>query len=193
MFTLPFILADGVTIKLGNNVWSFGINFRIYLIGTIGVPQHSAHAWDCAGMGAPYQFSRIKGERTMIIDFNWIVVLLGCMALFVFWLWQRASGVRGLGFVLIGVLVISGALWYEQGAFRLPGFVGVMLACLVLALLLFYLIKLRSAHRRHVPRYHVPDEMNGRCSVCAKQAQLKHAEQGWLCARCARRSAAKAA
>jgi hypothetical protein len=32
MFTLPFILADGVTIKLGNNVWSFGINFLIYLI-----------------------------------------------------------------------------------------------------------------------------------------------------------------
>jgi uncharacterized membrane protein YeaQ/YmgE (transglycosylase-associated protein family) len=32
MFTLPFILADGATIKLGNNVWSFGINFLIYLI-----------------------------------------------------------------------------------------------------------------------------------------------------------------
>lgn len=114
----------------------------------------------------------------MMIDFNWMVVLLGCIALFVFWLWQRASGVCGLVLVLIGVLVMSGALWYEQGAFRLPGFVGVMLACLVLALLLFCLIKLRSARRRQVPRYHVPDEMNGRCSICAKQAQLEHSEQG---------------
>ena len=32
MFTLQFILADGVTIKLGDNVWTFGINFIIYLI-----------------------------------------------------------------------------------------------------------------------------------------------------------------
>jgi uncharacterized membrane protein YeaQ/YmgE (transglycosylase-associated protein family) len=32
MFTLQFILADGVTIKLGDNVWTFGLNFIIYLI-----------------------------------------------------------------------------------------------------------------------------------------------------------------
>src|SRR6202162_472279 len=32
MYTLQFILADGVTIKLGDNVWTFGINFIIYLI-----------------------------------------------------------------------------------------------------------------------------------------------------------------
>lgn len=32
MHTLPCILADGVTIKLGDNVWTFGINFIIYLI-----------------------------------------------------------------------------------------------------------------------------------------------------------------
>src|ERR1700756_5002975 len=32
MHTLPFILADGVTLKLGNNVWTFGTNFIIYLI-----------------------------------------------------------------------------------------------------------------------------------------------------------------
>jgi uncharacterized membrane protein YeaQ/YmgE (transglycosylase-associated protein family) len=32
MHTLPFILADGVTIKLGDNVWTFGTNFIIYLI-----------------------------------------------------------------------------------------------------------------------------------------------------------------
>ena len=32
MLTLQFILADGVTIKLGDNVWTFGTNFIIYLI-----------------------------------------------------------------------------------------------------------------------------------------------------------------
>jgi uncharacterized membrane protein YeaQ/YmgE (transglycosylase-associated protein family) len=32
MLALQFILADGVTIKLGDNVWTFGLNFIIYLI-----------------------------------------------------------------------------------------------------------------------------------------------------------------
>src|SRR5438552_13221532 len=32
MLALSLILADGVTIKLGDNVWSFGLNFIIYLI-----------------------------------------------------------------------------------------------------------------------------------------------------------------
>ncbi|HEX6482365.1 MAG TPA: hypothetical protein VF043_26270 [Ktedonobacteraceae bacterium] len=32
MLTLNLILADGVTIKIGSNVWSFGLNFIIYLV-----------------------------------------------------------------------------------------------------------------------------------------------------------------
>ena len=32
MLALQFILADGVTIKLGDNVWTFGFNLIIYLI-----------------------------------------------------------------------------------------------------------------------------------------------------------------
>jgi uncharacterized membrane protein YeaQ/YmgE (transglycosylase-associated protein family) len=32
MLALQLILADGVTIKLGDNVWTFGTNFLIYLI-----------------------------------------------------------------------------------------------------------------------------------------------------------------
>ena len=27
-----FVLADGVTIQIGNNVWSFGLNFILYLV-----------------------------------------------------------------------------------------------------------------------------------------------------------------
>src|SRR5579862_7133251 len=32
MLALFTVLADGVTIKIGDNVWSFGLNFIIYLI-----------------------------------------------------------------------------------------------------------------------------------------------------------------
>jgi uncharacterized membrane protein YeaQ/YmgE (transglycosylase-associated protein family) len=32
MLALLTTLADGVTIKIGNNVWSFGLNFILYLI-----------------------------------------------------------------------------------------------------------------------------------------------------------------
>jgi uncharacterized membrane protein YeaQ/YmgE (transglycosylase-associated protein family) len=32
MLALQLILADGVTIHLGDNVWTFGLNFIIYLI-----------------------------------------------------------------------------------------------------------------------------------------------------------------
>jgi uncharacterized membrane protein YeaQ/YmgE (transglycosylase-associated protein family) len=32
MLALQLILADGVTIQLGDNVWTFGLNFIIYLI-----------------------------------------------------------------------------------------------------------------------------------------------------------------
>src|SRR6266568_4348677 len=32
MLASLLILADGVTIKLGNNVWTFGLNFILYLV-----------------------------------------------------------------------------------------------------------------------------------------------------------------
>lgn len=32
MLALFTVLADGVTIKIGDNVWSFGLNFIVYLI-----------------------------------------------------------------------------------------------------------------------------------------------------------------
>ncbi len=32
MHTLAFVLADGITIKIGDNVWSFGTNLIVYLI-----------------------------------------------------------------------------------------------------------------------------------------------------------------
>jgi uncharacterized membrane protein YeaQ/YmgE (transglycosylase-associated protein family) len=32
MFALTTVLADGVTIRIGNNVWTFGLSFIIYLV-----------------------------------------------------------------------------------------------------------------------------------------------------------------
>ncbi len=32
LLTLSTILADGVTIKIGDNAWTFGLNFILYLI-----------------------------------------------------------------------------------------------------------------------------------------------------------------
>src|SRR5260370_37862677 len=47
MLALPFILADGVTIKLGDNVWTFGLNFIIYLIvaAVVGLVAESLVGW----------------------------------------------------------------------------------------------------------------------------------------------------
>jgi uncharacterized membrane protein YeaQ/YmgE (transglycosylase-associated protein family) len=32
MFTLRLILADGISIQFGNNLWTFGLDFLIYLV-----------------------------------------------------------------------------------------------------------------------------------------------------------------
>lgn len=39
MLAFLTVLADGVTIKIGNDVWSFGLNFIVYLIiaGVVGL------------------------------------------------------------------------------------------------------------------------------------------------------------
>jgi uncharacterized membrane protein YeaQ/YmgE (transglycosylase-associated protein family) len=47
MFTLNWILADGVTIQLGNQLWSFGLNFIVYLIvaAIVGLVAESLVGW----------------------------------------------------------------------------------------------------------------------------------------------------
>lgn len=129
----------------------------------------------------------------MIVNLNWFVAVLGCAVMFLFWWWQRSSGMRGLMFVLIGASVIIGTAVYEQNPAQLPGVVGFLLAFLIFALLLFCLVRLSLARRHQAPRYQAPDEMRGRCSECARVALLKHYEQGWLCTSCAHRRHAQAA
>jgi len=47
MHTLPLILADGVTIQLGGNIWNFSANFLIYLIvaAIVGLVAESLVGW----------------------------------------------------------------------------------------------------------------------------------------------------
>ncbi|GAC1378349.1 MAG: hypothetical protein NVSMB44_47730 [Ktedonobacteraceae bacterium] len=53
MLNLQVILADGVTIKLGDNLWTFGLNFIIYLIvaAVVGLVAESL-----VGRRAPFGF-----------------------------------------------------------------------------------------------------------------------------------------
>src|SRR5205814_1163812 len=47
MLALSLILADGVTIKIGDNVWNFGLNFIIYLIvaAIVGLVAETIVGW----------------------------------------------------------------------------------------------------------------------------------------------------
>src|SRR5579859_4940796 len=47
MFIFNWILADGVTLKLGDQVWSFGLNFIVYLIvaAIVGLVAESLVGW----------------------------------------------------------------------------------------------------------------------------------------------------
>jgi uncharacterized membrane protein YeaQ/YmgE (transglycosylase-associated protein family) len=47
MHTLPLILADGVTVQLGNNAWTFDSGFIMYLIvaAVVGLVAESLVGW----------------------------------------------------------------------------------------------------------------------------------------------------
>ena len=47
MHTLSLLLADGVTIQLGGNVWNFGTNFLIYLAvaAIVGLVAEALTGW----------------------------------------------------------------------------------------------------------------------------------------------------
>ena len=47
LIAMSTVLADGVTIKIGNNVWTFGLNFIIYLIvaAIVGLVAEALVGW----------------------------------------------------------------------------------------------------------------------------------------------------
>jgi len=101
MLASLFVLADGVTIKLGDNVWSFGLNFILYLVIAAVV-----------GLIAEY----IVGWRLPLGIIGAIVA-----ALVGIWLMTQVIVITGIGdWVLFGVPIIRAligailltALWH---------------------------------------------------------------------------------
>lgn len=125
----------------------------------------------------------------MIINLNYLVAALGCIALLVCWIVCRKSGSRGLLLALGGCIVIAFAALAYQDTWRLVDLIGIVLACCVLLLLVLSISMVMKARRRRVPTYQAPDRILGTCSECGRRAALQRREQGWLCRHCARRAA----
>ncbi len=101
MLASLFVLADGVTIKFGDNVWSFGLNFILYLVIAAVV-----------GLIAEY----IVGWRLPLGIIGAIIA-----ALIGIWLMTQVIVITGIGdWVLFGVPIIRAligailftALWH---------------------------------------------------------------------------------
>src|SRR5437868_12605949 len=90
MLALNLILADGVTIKIGDNVWTFGLNFIIYLIVAAIV-----------GLVAEY----IVGWR---LPFGFIGAIIA--ALIGIWLMTQVIIITGIGDITISGVPIIRAL-----------------------------------------------------------------------------------
>lgn len=87
----------------------------------------------------------------MIISLNLLIAVLGCAALFLFWLWQSSSGFRGFLFMLLGDAAIIGAVLYEQEASQMPEVVGIVLAITIIVLLLLCFVALIHVRRGQMP------------------------------------------
>jgi uncharacterized membrane protein YeaQ/YmgE (transglycosylase-associated protein family) len=101
MLASLFVLADGVTIKFGDNVWTFGLNFILYLVIAAVV-----------GLIAEY----IVGWRLPLGIIGAIIA-----ALIGIWLMTQVIVITGIGdWVLFGVPIVRAligailftALWH---------------------------------------------------------------------------------
>jgi len=89
-FIHSLVLADGVTIKIGNNAWTFGSNFIVYLIVA-------------AIVGLVAEF--LVGWR---LPFGFIGAII--LALVGVWLMTQVIIISGLGDIIIGGVPIIRAL-----------------------------------------------------------------------------------
>jgi len=89
-FIHSLVLADGVTIKIGNNAWTFGSNFIVYLIVA-------------AIVGLVAEF--LVGWR---LPFGFIGAII--LALVGVWLMTQVIIISGLGDIIIGDVPIIRAL-----------------------------------------------------------------------------------
>lgn len=115
MAALSMILADGVTIHIGDNVWTFGTNFIVYLIiaAIVGIIAEFIVGWrlplgivgaiilGVIGIWLMTQVIQISGFSDFYIDgVPLIRALIGAIILVAIWhaLTYRAWSRRGRGY-----------------------------------------------------------------------------------------------
>mgnify|MGYP001328663405 CR=1 FL=1 len=115
MAALSMILADGVTIHIGDNVWTFGTNFIVYLIiaAIVGIIAEFIVGWrlplgivgaiilGVIGIWLMTQVIQISGFSDFYIDgVPLIRALIGAVILVAIWhaLTYRAWSRRGRGY-----------------------------------------------------------------------------------------------
>jgi uncharacterized membrane protein YeaQ/YmgE (transglycosylase-associated protein family) len=115
MFAFSLILADGVTIKLGDNIWTFGWNFIVYLVvaAVVGIVAEMIVGWKLPFGFVGAIIAAIVGEwlLTQVIIINGIgdynvygvlifraligaIILVGLWHLLTFGLMRRRSTYR---------------------------------------------------------------------------------------------------
>jgi uncharacterized membrane protein YeaQ/YmgE (transglycosylase-associated protein family) len=108
LFAMSTVMADGVTIKIGNNVWTFGLNVIIYLIiaAIVGLVAEAIVGWR--------------------VPFGFVGAIIA--ALIGIWLMTQVIIITGIGDInlfgvpiiraLIGAIILV-ALWHLiTGLFR---------------------------------------------------------------------------
>lgn len=119
----------------------------------------------------------------MILDFNWTVVLVACAGLLCFWWFFRKSGPVGLAITCTGCGFLFVAAVFVETPARLVNVTGLLLTLTLIASLLV-LSGLVMRARRRIPRYHAPEVIDGRCSVCGRASNVRQTKHGWLCGNC---------
>lgn len=106
------VLADGVTIKIGNNVWTFGLNFIIYLIvaAIVGLVAEALVGWRL-----PFGFiGAIIAAIVGIWLMTQVIIISGIGDIYVFGVPIIRALIGALIFVALWHL-ITYSLWHRRG------------------------------------------------------------------------------
>ena len=115
MIAMSTVLADGVTIKIGNNVWTFGLNFIIYLIvaAIVGLVAEAIVGWRL-----PFGF---VGAVIAAIIGIWlmtqVIIITGIGDINVFGVPIIRALIGAIIFVALWHLITYG-LWHRRSRYR---------------------------------------------------------------------------
>ncbi len=112
LIAMSTVLADGVTIKIGNNVWTFGLNFIIYLIvaAIVGLVAEALVGWRL-----PFGFiGAIIAAIVGIWLMTQVIIITGIGDIYVFGVPIIRALIGALIFVALWHL-ITYSLWHRRG------------------------------------------------------------------------------